>query len=250
MRPAVPSSSGYSFEGTIVASDVHPGVRYRLERALGQGGTAIAYFATRMASDGEGPAVVKIDLAAHRRGVRRYRAHHREEGSRRARPPERAGAPDSLRGAADGHRRHRVRVLRAAPALALDRAGVRARWRRRDDPRTARGLRGEGHEIRLRPGARRARDRLALPRSGRDPRRGCGPPGHDAGQRAVLRLRRQRAVQDQRLRHRPTGRPRGNLRRRDGGNPRLCGAGAARRRRSGQPAERPVQLGGDHRISS
>jgi len=51
-----------SFEGTIVSSELHPNVRYRLERPLGVGGTAIAHFATRLSEAGESPAVVKIIL--------------------------------------------------------------------------------------------------------------------------------------------------------------------------------------------
>ena len=58
----MPNASSTPFDRTIIESEVHPGVRYRLEHALGQGGTAIAYFATRLASDGESPAVVKVIL--------------------------------------------------------------------------------------------------------------------------------------------------------------------------------------------
>jgi serine/threonine protein kinase len=50
------------FEGTVISSELHPGVSYRLESALGQGGTAVAFFATRVAPDGESSAVVKIIL--------------------------------------------------------------------------------------------------------------------------------------------------------------------------------------------
>lgn len=60
MRQPVPSGARLPFTGMTFASDLHPGVSYRLERVLGQGGTAVAYLATRMASDGESPAVVKI----------------------------------------------------------------------------------------------------------------------------------------------------------------------------------------------
>ncbi len=60
MRQPVPSGARTPFTGMTFASDLHPGVRYRLEHVLGQGGTAVAYFATRLASDGESPAVVKI----------------------------------------------------------------------------------------------------------------------------------------------------------------------------------------------
>ncbi len=60
MRQPAPSGGSLPFAGMTFASDLHPGVRYRLEHLLGQGGTAVAYFATRLASDGESPAVVKI----------------------------------------------------------------------------------------------------------------------------------------------------------------------------------------------
>src|SRR5512135_285483 len=62
MRPVVPNASSTPFDRTVIESELNPGVRYRLERALGQGGTAIAYFATRLAPDGESPAVVKVIL--------------------------------------------------------------------------------------------------------------------------------------------------------------------------------------------
>lgn len=51
-----------SFEGTLMSSELHPNVRYRLEHPLGLGGTAIAHFAVRMSEGGESPAVVKIIL--------------------------------------------------------------------------------------------------------------------------------------------------------------------------------------------
>jgi eukaryotic-like serine/threonine-protein kinase len=62
MRPSVPSASSVPFEGMVIASEVHSDVRYRLERALGRGGTAVAYFATRLSAEGESPAVVKVIL--------------------------------------------------------------------------------------------------------------------------------------------------------------------------------------------
>ncbi len=61
MRPAE-RRVALPFEGTVIPSELHPGVSYRLERALGQGGTAVAFFATRQAPDGESSAVVKIIL--------------------------------------------------------------------------------------------------------------------------------------------------------------------------------------------
>lgn len=48
--------------GTVLPSEYQPGVSYRLERLLGQGGTATAYLATRFAPGGEGPAVIKVIL--------------------------------------------------------------------------------------------------------------------------------------------------------------------------------------------
>lgn len=60
MRQPVPSGARLPFAGMLFVSDLHQGVQYRLERVLGQGGTAVAYFATRLSSDGESPAVVKI----------------------------------------------------------------------------------------------------------------------------------------------------------------------------------------------
>jgi len=50
------------FLGTALASDVHPGVVFRLERVLGTGATATAFFATRTSAQGDSPAVVKIIL--------------------------------------------------------------------------------------------------------------------------------------------------------------------------------------------
>jgi serine/threonine protein kinase len=48
------------FVGTTVPSDLRPGVVYRIERRLGDGGTAIAYFASRFGPEGTSPAVLKI----------------------------------------------------------------------------------------------------------------------------------------------------------------------------------------------
>jgi eukaryotic-like serine/threonine-protein kinase len=46
----------------VLPSDSAPGVLYRLERRLGEGGTAVAYFAQREAPEGRSPAVVKVIL--------------------------------------------------------------------------------------------------------------------------------------------------------------------------------------------
>jgi serine/threonine protein kinase len=62
MHDAAPSALGDPFLGQELPSDYHNGVRYRVERRLGEGGTAIAYLATRLAPDGQSPAVIKIIL--------------------------------------------------------------------------------------------------------------------------------------------------------------------------------------------
>ncbi|MCA9597593.1 MAG: serine/threonine protein kinase [Myxococcales bacterium] len=62
MQPSAGSSPGLPFVGTELPSEVHGGVRYQIERVLGQGGTAVAYFATRQAPDGQSPVVVKVIL--------------------------------------------------------------------------------------------------------------------------------------------------------------------------------------------
>jgi serine/threonine protein kinase len=48
------------FVGITVPSELHPGVTYRIERRLGDGGTAIAYFASRFGPEGTSPAVLKV----------------------------------------------------------------------------------------------------------------------------------------------------------------------------------------------
>src|SRR5689334_3721246 len=48
------------FVGTTVPSDLRSGVVYRIERRIGDGGTAIAYFASRFGPEGTSPAVLKI----------------------------------------------------------------------------------------------------------------------------------------------------------------------------------------------
>lgn len=48
------------FIGTTVPSELRSGVVYRVERRLGEGGTAIAYFASRFGPEGTSPAVLKI----------------------------------------------------------------------------------------------------------------------------------------------------------------------------------------------
>ncbi len=45
--------------GAVIGSEYHP-VSYRVERILGEGGTAVACLCTRSAPDGQSPAVVKV----------------------------------------------------------------------------------------------------------------------------------------------------------------------------------------------
>ncbi len=62
MSSGAGSGPGLPFVGKELPSEVHSGVSYSIERVLGQGGTAVAYFATRRAPDGESPIVLKIIL--------------------------------------------------------------------------------------------------------------------------------------------------------------------------------------------
>jgi serine/threonine protein kinase len=48
------------FIGTTVPSELRPGVVYRIERTLGEGGTARAYFASRFGPEGTSPVVMKV----------------------------------------------------------------------------------------------------------------------------------------------------------------------------------------------
>jgi serine/threonine protein kinase len=48
------------FIGTTVASELRPGVVYRIERTLGEGGTACAYLASRFGPEGTSPVVMKV----------------------------------------------------------------------------------------------------------------------------------------------------------------------------------------------
>jgi serine/threonine protein kinase len=54
--------TGRDFSGGMILSQVLPGVAYRLERTLGQGATATAYFATRCSSQVQAPVVMKVIL--------------------------------------------------------------------------------------------------------------------------------------------------------------------------------------------
>ena len=53
---------GVDLVGMTIESDLRSGVSYRIERWLGQGGTAAAYLATRHCDQGQSPAVMKIIL--------------------------------------------------------------------------------------------------------------------------------------------------------------------------------------------
>src|SRR5215207_4873340 len=50
------------FVGLEVASERHRGVSFKIERQLGEGATAVAYFATRSAPEGSSPVVLKVIL--------------------------------------------------------------------------------------------------------------------------------------------------------------------------------------------
>lgn len=54
------SAPPQSLSGTVIASDFQPGVSYRLERLIGEGGSGTAYLALRQAADGLSPVVVKL----------------------------------------------------------------------------------------------------------------------------------------------------------------------------------------------
>jgi serine/threonine protein kinase len=60
MQP--PPGTSLPFLGTLIASELHPGVSYRIEHVLGEGGTAVAYYASRVSAQGESPVVIKIIL--------------------------------------------------------------------------------------------------------------------------------------------------------------------------------------------
>jgi len=60
MAGGVPQAARHPFIGTVVSSEFYHGVSYRLEHLLGEGGTAVAYLATRQSMDGQSPVVIKI----------------------------------------------------------------------------------------------------------------------------------------------------------------------------------------------
>lgn len=62
MDSAQALTQGHPFVGQVLTSEFHPDVRYRIERLLGEGGTATAFLATRVAADGTATVVIKIIL--------------------------------------------------------------------------------------------------------------------------------------------------------------------------------------------
>ncbi len=55
-------TGAYSFVGATVFSEYYSGVTYFIERTLGEGGTAVAFFARRRSPEGETPVVMKVIL--------------------------------------------------------------------------------------------------------------------------------------------------------------------------------------------
>lgn len=62
MRMLSASDAVDPFAGLTIGSGALPEVKLRLERRLGEGGTAVAYLATRFGPDGTSPVVVKVIL--------------------------------------------------------------------------------------------------------------------------------------------------------------------------------------------
>jgi serine/threonine protein kinase len=63
MLPAVRnrfSDLGAALKGTELPSELQPGVTYRISHVLGGGGMSVAFFAMRLAPDGQMPVVVKV----------------------------------------------------------------------------------------------------------------------------------------------------------------------------------------------
>lgn len=60
-RSSIPAPADV-FIGQQIASDISPGVTYRIERLLGEGGTARAYYAIRSGAEGHQPVVLKVIL--------------------------------------------------------------------------------------------------------------------------------------------------------------------------------------------
>jgi serine/threonine protein kinase len=52
--------SPHTLNGTVIPSEVQPGVTYRLERQIGEGGMGTAFLALRQAPDGVSPVVIKM----------------------------------------------------------------------------------------------------------------------------------------------------------------------------------------------
>ena len=49
-----------AISGAVIHSESQPGVSYRLERCIGEGGMGVAFFALRQAPEGLAPVVIKI----------------------------------------------------------------------------------------------------------------------------------------------------------------------------------------------
>jgi serine/threonine protein kinase len=60
MSDRLSSSSPASISGRVIQSELQPGVTYRLERQIGEGGMGSAYLSLRQAPDGLSPVVVKL----------------------------------------------------------------------------------------------------------------------------------------------------------------------------------------------
>ena len=74
MSDRLSSSSPVSISGRVIPSELQPGVTYRLERQIGEGGMGSAYLALRQAPDGLSPVVVKLVRPAFGQGSERAAA--------------------------------------------------------------------------------------------------------------------------------------------------------------------------------
>src|SRR5687767_9854295 len=60
MSDRLSSSGPSSLSGRLIQSELQPGVSYRMERQIGEGGMGSAYLSLRQAPDGLSPVVVKL----------------------------------------------------------------------------------------------------------------------------------------------------------------------------------------------